>query len=96
MSETTNMKMHHARPLIEAKDEIERELNVRARCFPRWVEDGRVSHTDATDRLDRLASALYYLEALQAAAPDDTAEQVCAAAAEEANEAAEQPITKNQ
>lgn len=41
----------------EALDEIARELNVRSRCFPKWIADGRVCKTDAYDRLDRLASA---------------------------------------
>ena len=51
-------------------DEVERELNVRARCFPRWIDDGRVSKTDARDRLDRLATALTILETLHAAQDD--------------------------
>jgi hypothetical protein len=45
----------------EAIDELNRELNVRIRCFPRWVEDGRVSPTDAQDRIDRLATAVTLL-----------------------------------
>lgn len=48
----------------EAIDEVQRELNVRSRCFPRWIAEGRVSRTDAQDRLDRLASALVIIEAL--------------------------------
>jgi hypothetical protein len=56
-----NMAVARKRDLVEAADEIERELNVRARCFPRWIKDGRVSATDAQDRLDRLATALEYL-----------------------------------
>lgn len=46
------------RGLQEAVDEVERELNVRRRCFGRWVEEGKVSRTDAQDRIDRLATAL--------------------------------------
>lgn len=45
----------------EALDELQRELNVRRRCFPRWVKDGRVSATDAQDRIDRLSSAIALL-----------------------------------
>lgn len=63
------MKVRCYRQSQEATDELQRELNVRARCFPRWVEDGRVSRTDAQDRLDRLASCLLLLEVLMAA-PD--------------------------
>lgn len=45
-----------------AVDEIERELNVRLRCFPRWVSEGRVSRTDAQDRIDRLHTAYELLK----------------------------------
>jgi hypothetical protein len=43
-------------------DELCRELGVRERCFPDWVKQGRVSYSDATDRYDRLKSAIHYLE----------------------------------
>jgi hypothetical protein len=46
----------------EALDELNREFNVRRRCFARWIENGRLSATDAQDRLDRLASAIDMLE----------------------------------
>lgn len=52
------------RSLAEAIDEAEREFNVRARCFPGWVKDGRLTRTDAKDRLERLAAACYFLRAL--------------------------------
>lgn len=45
------------RPPHEAVDELEREMNVRLRCFPRWITEGRVSRTDAQDRLDRIFTA---------------------------------------
>lgn len=45
------------RSLQEAIDEVYRELCVRKRCFPRWITEGRVSSTDAQDRVDRLATA---------------------------------------
>ena len=64
------MTVTRYRTLEEAMDEVERELNVRARCFPRWIDDGRVSKTDARDRLDRLATALTILETLHAAQDD--------------------------
>lgn len=47
----------HARVPQEALDELERELNVRARCFDRWVGEGRMSMTDARDRIERMATA---------------------------------------
>jgi hypothetical protein len=45
-----------------AVDELYRELQVRLRCFPRWIEEGRVSRTDAIDRIDRLNTALQLLK----------------------------------
>lgn len=51
----------------EALDELERELNIRARCFPRWISEGKVSRTDAQDRLDRLATAHCFIESLMVA-----------------------------
>jgi hypothetical protein len=49
------------RGLEEACDELERELLVRCRCFPRWVNEGRMSRSDAKDRLARLGTALCLL-----------------------------------
>lgn len=54
-----------ARPLAEAVDEVEREMNVRARCFSRWVQEGRMTRTDAIDRRDRMISAFDALKKLQ-------------------------------
>lgn len=55
------MQVKVKRSKQEALDELQREFNVRARCFPRWVKEGRVSATDAQDRLDRMGSAIEYL-----------------------------------
>jgi hypothetical protein len=52
------------RTFQEALDEVQREFNVRERCFPKWVKEGRMSSSDSTDRLERLAAALYFLRAL--------------------------------
>jgi hypothetical protein len=68
MQETVNMQVRNQRPLQEAKDELAREYAVRARCFPRWITEGRVSATDAQDRLDRLASAMEFLNSAEAVA----------------------------
>lgn len=54
-----------SRSLTEAIDEIFRELQVRKRCFPKWVDEGRISRTDAQDRIARQESALAYLESLR-------------------------------
>jgi hypothetical protein len=67
------MKRLRRRSIQEARDEVERELNVRSRCFPRWIADGKVSHTDAQDRLDRMATALDIIEEM-IAAPEAEAE----------------------
>ena len=47
--------------LMRARDELVRELTVRERCFPKWVDEGRLSPTDASDRLDRLTWAAVVL-----------------------------------
>jgi hypothetical protein len=54
------------RTLGEAIDEAEREFNVRERCFPKWIQEGRITKTDAKDRLERLGAACYFLRALLA------------------------------
>lgn len=55
-------------PLLgAARDELSRESHVRERCFPRWVTDGRMSQTEADDRLTRHRNALAVLDAAVAA-----------------------------
>ena len=51
------------RTLEEAHSEVEREMQVRARCFDNWVRDGKMTSVDARDRFDRLATALEYITA---------------------------------
>jgi hypothetical protein len=68
MQDSVNMQVKTKRPLQEAQDELAREYAVRARCFPRWITEGRVSATDAQDRLDRLASAMEFLNSVEAVA----------------------------
>lgn len=34
-----------------AADELDREIRLRRRCYPRWQADGRLTKSDATDRL---------------------------------------------
>ena len=60
-----------ARTLQEAISEAQRELRVRERCFGRWVEDGKLDPVDATDRLERLQSAVIYLEHYRLLTEDD-------------------------
>jgi hypothetical protein len=61
MNEQDKMEVKVKRSPVEALDELQREFNVRSRCFPRWVTEGRVSRTDAQDRLDRLGTAIELL-----------------------------------
>lgn len=41
----------------EAWSEVERELQVRARVYDKWVTDGKIAWADARDRYGRLAFA---------------------------------------
>lgn len=50
----------------EAISEIERELHIRYRCYERWIKDGKLSDTDAIDRIDRLETAVALLQAVAA------------------------------
>ncbi len=55
--ELLGMEAPDVTQLLRARDEVIRELTVRERCFPKWVEEGRLSPSDASDRLDRLTWA---------------------------------------
>lgn len=61
------------RSLPEAISEVKRELQVRERCYPRWVEDGRLTDIDASDRFDRMEAALRYLQEIHDATADNDA-----------------------
>jgi len=61
----TTPKMAEGRSIDEALSEVERELNVRLKCFDRWVSEGRLSYVDAKDRLERLMRAMQILEHLE-------------------------------
>lgn len=45
----------------EAVDEVQRECDVRRRLYDKWVADGKLSRSDAHDRLERLLAALAIL-----------------------------------
>jgi hypothetical protein len=47
-----------------AASEVERELQVRQRCYPRWVDEGKISRIDAKDRFERQQKALEILQAV--------------------------------
>jgi hypothetical protein len=50
------------RSIQEARDECLRELALRRRCFDRWIAEGKISATDAQDRLDRMNTAVIELD----------------------------------
>ena len=50
------------RPVAQALDECSRELQVRKRCYDRWVAEGKLTESEARDRFERLASACFYLD----------------------------------
>lgn len=45
----------------EALSELERERQVRERCYDRWVKEGRLTAVDARDRMVRLVAAIRLL-----------------------------------
>lgn len=49
------------RTVDEALSELEREAQVRIRCYDRWINDGKVSRVDAWDRAERLLSSIKHL-----------------------------------
>jgi len=50
----------------EALSELQREANVRKRCYDRWVQEGRLTAVDARDRLDRILAAIHFLQPAEA------------------------------
>lgn len=38
--------------------EVERELNLRARVYPRWIESGRLKQSTADEQVRRLEAVL--------------------------------------
>lgn len=52
---------HPRRSLEEAISEVDREIKVRQRCYDRWIAEGKLTAVDARDRIERLQSALGYL-----------------------------------
>lgn len=55
------------RPLSDterAVDEVKREVSVRERCYSRWVDEGRMSRTEAKERMFGMKKALEILQNL--------------------------------
>lgn len=51
-------------PLAEQIAEIERELKIKQRVYPRWVADGRLSLKESAERIARTAAALDTLKSV--------------------------------
>jgi hypothetical protein len=56
---------HMTRSIDEALMEVEREAHIRIKCFDNWVAAGKLSWSDAYDRLERLLSAIKHLRDMQ-------------------------------
>jgi hypothetical protein len=56
---------HMHRSIEEALSEIEREAQVRKVCYDRWVGEGKLSYVEATDRMERVLSAIKLLRDYQ-------------------------------
>lgn len=57
-----DMVASNKRTLEEAFDECTRENEVRKRCYGKWIDEGRLSRSDARDRTERLAAAIEFLK----------------------------------
>jgi hypothetical protein len=56
---------YEKRSVSEAYDEVVRELEVRQRVYGRWVRDGKLTETDAKDRMQRLIVAAIWMGRLK-------------------------------
>lgn len=65
MPQSATLRDRKPRNKEEAISELQREMQVRMRCYDRWVEDGKLSSVDAVDRLDRLQTAIHLLESTE-------------------------------
>lgn len=58
MQKPTEAAKSHPVSIMEAFGELERETQVRSRCYDKWQEDGKVSWSDARDRMARIGAAV--------------------------------------
>lgn len=88
---------HWSRSIDEAISEIEREAQVRFRCYDRWIQECKVSRVDAWDRLERLLSGIRHLREYQTVLQRqlDQASQNSASEAPESNVVPLQPEEPN-
>jgi polyhydroxyalkanoate synthesis regulator phasin len=47
--------------VADAVQEVEREANVRMKCYDRWVAEGKMSLEEARKRMNAIVSAWHYL-----------------------------------
>lgn len=48
--------------LMQATDEVRREITVRKRLYDRWLAEGNITHSEGDSRLRGLMTALNYLQ----------------------------------
>ena len=48
--------------LEEMRDEVKREIKMRERVYPRWVENGRMSKYEADLQILKMKACLAFLE----------------------------------
>lgn len=62
--------------LEKALCELERELNIRKKCYPRWIADGRMTKWEAIQRMEGFQIAydiVAKLHGAEQALPEGTA-----------------------
>lgn len=69
------MKEKSPRSPNEALDEVTRELNVRTKCYDRWVSEGKMTQTEAQNRFDGMVTAAVILKTMIAGLPRSEAEK---------------------
>ena len=62
MPSISQIQENTPRSFREAADEVAREIGVRKKCYDRWVAEGKLSYSEAVDRMMRLKSALHYMQ----------------------------------
>lgn len=53
-----------AKPLALVVEELQRELSTRARVYPRWIAEGKITQADADHRYLCIATALKEIQGL--------------------------------
>lgn len=74
MNEATAAEKLTPERVQAAYDEAVRELEVRERCYPKWVKEGRISRTDASARYQAQQDAVAILATHPAVTVNTTAD----------------------